>query len=535
VTSRGGTTRAAWRIAGEGIRGLAAVSAALLAIERVLFVLTALELSTSSFLTSAAIAAGIGVLAVFRSLARSAMARRARTSFHMGAVRALLAGDVLAASALPDEDTQNAVLQGVDAGEHLVTEHLPDSAGELVGAIGVGALLWSHAEPRAMAISAVALSLGILVVGLARRFTQRQVERGWEMYVPVMDKMIDLFRGRLEIVAHGLDDRFREDFGRILERYARVSARAERTLAVAGRAPLIAVMVAVGLSLAIDASLRGLSGMTALEQAAILASAMPTFAGLASSLQSVVRASAQLEPLAEVIARARRDEGGRGEVPALPAAVRWENVSFAYAGAGADALRDLSIAWGPGQILTLTGPNGSGKSTCLRLLLGVARPRAGRVSIGGADLAEVDLKALRARVAYLPQAPCLPERASVESAMRLVAPDAPESALRAALERVGVWSVLAARAPEAPLSVRASELSSGQRQRVALARVLARDAALVLLDEPDANLDAEGIALVSQIVEELARTRMVAVAAHTPELAAIGDVQVRLGIVPRAA
>jgi ABC-type transport system involved in cytochrome bd biosynthesis fused ATPase/permease subunit len=73
------------------------------------------------------------------------------------------------------------------------------------------------------------------------------------------------------------------------------------------------------------------------------------------------------------------------------------------------------------------------------------------------------------------------------------------------------------------LRVRVDTLSVGERQRVALARVLSRDAELFVLDEPDANLDRAGITLVADVLLELARARAVVFAAHTPELLDIGD------------
>jgi ABC-type bacteriocin/lantibiotic exporter with double-glycine peptidase domain len=83
---------------------------------------------------------------------------------------------------------------------------------------------------------------------------------------------------------------------------------------------------------------------------------------------------------------------------------------------------------------------------------------------------------------------------------------------------VDLWSNFVARQPLDPLAVRVDTLSAGQRQRLALARVLCQNARIVVLDEPDANLDRAGIALVARLVRELASDRMVAFAAHTPDL-----------------
>ena len=99
--------------------------------------------------------------------------------------------------------------------------------------------------------------------------------------------------------------------------------------------------------------------------------------------------------------------------------------------------------------------------------------------------------------------------------------------MRAVLEKVEVWAPLAASSAN-PLDVRIGTLSVGQRQRVALARVLAVDAPVLLLDEPDANLDHAGILRVRAIVEELSPTKMIAVVAHTEELFDLAGTLVRL-------
>jgi ABC-type transport system involved in cytochrome bd biosynthesis fused ATPase/permease subunit len=151
------------------------------------------------------------------------------------------------------------------------------------------------------------------------------------------------------------------------------------------------------------------------------------------------------------------------------------------------------------------------------------------VRIDGRDLFDFDLAAWRRTAAYLPQRPYLPERATVREAVRLIARSAADDAIRAALERVDLWAALAAHS-DAPLDVKVATLSMGQKQRLALARTLAQDGRVVVLDEPDANLDAAGIDLVASLVRALASEgRSVVVAAHTDRLVAAADDVVDLG------
>jgi ABC-type bacteriocin/lantibiotic exporter with double-glycine peptidase domain len=208
---------------------------------------------------------------------------------------------------------------------------------------------------------------------------------------------------------------------------------------------------------------------------------------------------------------------------------RIKNLTFAYRADAAPVLQGLSVDWTPAEPLVLEGRNGSGKSTLLRLLLGLRFPDHGAIELAGHDLRDLDLVALRRQMAYLPQRPYLGEpQTTLRDAIHLLEPDATDEATLAALNRVELLRALRGRG-EDPLEVSVGDLSAGQRQRLALARVLLRDAKVVLLDEPDANLDRSGIALVSSVVGELgARGVMVAIAAHTPELAELSPLRVSL-------
>lgn len=160
-----------------------------------------------------------------------------------------------------------------------------------------------------------------------------------------------------------------------------------------------------------------------------------------------------------------------------------------HPGTDVDALAGLDLVVGPGETVALAGPSGSGKSSALALLLGLARPTAGRVLVGGQDLTGLDGDAWRARLAWVPQRPAL-LRGTVGSNVALGAPDAPRDRVRAALDRAGAPGLDLAQ----PVEAGTEGLSAGEIRRVALARALLRvqcgGASLLLVDEPTAGLDA---------------------------------------------
>lgn len=223
--------------------------------------------------------------------------------------------------------------------------------------------------------------------------------------------------------------------------------------------------------------------------------------------------------VARVLRRGWKPSAEGRPPPRLPVGIVFERVSFRYQEAleAGDALTEVDLSWSGHGALAFAGSNGSGKSTLLRLLLSLATPSKGRIVVDGVPLGDVDADGWRSSVAFLPQRPYLPPRSDVRRAVRWLAPNASDLRIIRELDRVGVLPSLG-RTGKSPLDMRVDTLSAGERQRVALARVLCRECGLLVLDEPDANLDRSGIELVANILRELARERMVVFAAHSPEL-----------------
>ncbi len=173
----------------------------------------------------------------------------------------------------------------------------------------------------------------------------------------------------------------------------------------------------------------------------------------------------------------------------LPTLLEARHVTFGYG--RSDVLEDVSLSIGPGEFVALVGPNGSGKSTLLRVLLGVLAPRSGSVSLLGTP--PHDLRD-RSQLGYVPQRPSLASEvpatvAEIVAAGRLERGrwwrrmgDADRRAVQHALESVGLDTE-----SERPLN----ELSGGQQQRAFIARALASEPQLLVLDEPIAGVDAE--------------------------------------------
>ncbi|WP_431956078.1 thiol reductant ABC exporter subunit CydD [Nocardia lijiangensis] len=191
----------------------------------------------------------------------------------------------------------------------------------------------------------------------------------------------------------------------------------------------------------------------------------------------------------------------------------------------------LSAVLRPGAVTVLTGPNGSGKSTALLAMLGLAESERGSVLIDGTDVRELDAEAWWARVAWLPQRPVLVpgtlrENLELLGARADHAGRGAERLLDAACTATGFDAVL----NELPqrwdtvVGAGGTGLSLGQRQRLALTRVLAADRPVLLLDEPTAHLDAASESAVLAALQAKAREgATVVVIGHRPAVLAAAD------------
>ena len=178
-------------------------------------------------------------------------------------------------------------------------------------------------------------------------------------------------------------------------------------------------------------------------------------------------------------------------LPPFRDAVRFEGVSFGYL-PDRPVLAGVDITARRGTVTAIVGPTGTGKSTLMSLLLRLADPDSGRITIDGVDLRAVTIDSLRSRIAIATQENILFSDTVIEN-IRYAVPDTPLPAVAEAA-RVACADGFIEQLPrgyETPLGERATKLSSGQRQRIVIARAVVKDAPILILDEPTAALDAE--------------------------------------------
>ena len=202
-----------------------------------------------------------------------------------------------------------------------------------------------------------------------------------------------------------------------------------------------------------------------------------------------------------------------------------ENVSGGAPGYTKLVVQDVAFLLHAGQGLGVIGPSASGKSSLARVIVGIWTPARGKIRLDGAALDQWSTEALGDHIGYLPQMVELFAGTVADNISRFEA-DAPSEAIIAAARQAGVHDIIV-RFPEGydtEIGEAGGVLSAGQRQRIALARALYRDPFVVVLDEPNSNLDAEGEAALTEALLSVRRRGGIAVVvAHRPSALAALD------------
>jgi len=260
-------------------------------------------------------------------------------------------------------------------------------------------------------------------------------------------------------------------------------------------------------------------------------------------MQGLAEASAAVERLDEVLQAEVEDSVPRGPEggPVLARhhdSIVFEGVSYTYPGRDKPALDRVSFEILHGQTVVLTGANGSGKTSLISLLPRLIDPCSGRLLIDGVDIRTVSLFDLRRQIALVPQETVLLGGTIAEN-IAYGLPDVPSSAIHRAAEVAQVHEFIAGLPGgyDCVLGELGSGLSSGQKQRLAIARALLRDPAILILDEATSHVDADSADRIRAALRQIRQGRTILVVTH--DLSAVEDpdvvVQLRQGRVERLA
>jgi ATP-binding cassette subfamily C protein CydD len=387
-------------------------------------------------------------------------------------------------------------------------------------------------DPISAALMTITLPLVPVFMVLIGRYTARETRARWQALALLSNHFLDVVRGLPTLRAFNRGPAQAVSIKETTERYRRATMRTLRVSFLSAAVLELAATLGVAL-VAVTVGVRLVNGGIGLEAALTVLILAPELYLPLRSLGAQFHASADGLAVA-----ARLLELSEGQAPvrrpwtvapsAARAVVRLERVSYVYPARETAVLQDVDLELAPGETVALVGPTGSGKSTVAMLLLGLAAPTTGRVTVGGVDLASCDLPSWHQQLAWVPQTPTL-FKGTIADNVRLGAPAVSDERVRRALESLGAGFVHDLPAGLATIvGDGGRQLSAGQRQRIALARAHLADARLVILDEPTANLDPENARTVGAAIDQLAEDRTVVVITHRSDLAEQADRIIRL-------
>ena len=364
-------------------------------------------------------------------------------------------------------------------------------------------------------LAAAGVGAPLLVWALSRGLGRRQLELRSELY----SRIVEGTQGVQDLLAFGREEEQRRQIevlnrklGRIERRQALVSGLQDSLGdLLTNLAMLVALVLAI--PLVAGGEVRGIYlAFLALVALGVFEAATP----LGGAFQTIGRTTAAGERLFEVSDSEPTIRNPKNPLP-VPEdfTLRFDNVSFRYGEGDPFSLEDVSFALEPGRKVAVVGPSGSGKSTLANLILRFRVPQGGEIRLGGRSLSEYAQEDVRRLVSVVPQSTHV-FNDTLRNNLLLADPEANDEALELALERARISSFIE-RLPDGLdtyVGEHGSRLSGGERRRLAVARALLKDAPLLVLDEPTANLDTVTELEVLASVWEAARDRAALLVTH---------------------
>ncbi len=430
-------------------------------------------------------------------------------------------------------ELSHTIVGGVEAFDAYVAQYLPQVvlAATLPFVILAVVALIDPLSALVLAITGPLIPLFmVLIGGAARERTRRQ----WTTLSRLSARFLDSIQGLATLKAFGREADEAAVIADASERFRRLTMGVLRVAFLS--AFTLELLATIGVALvAVEVGLRLLYGRLEFREAFLALLLAPEFyrplralgasfhAGLAGR-EAAGRMGQLLGPAAAALTAtvpgaampdARAARGSTSVAVPGPPAITFDHVGFTYPGTSRPSLDDVGFEIAAGETVALVGASGAGKTTIANILLRFIAPHPGRVLADGTPLETIDADAWRAHVAWVPQRPHL-FHGSLRDNLLMARPAATDAELDRAVRLAHADEFIGqlARGLDTPVGERGARLSAGQAQRLALARAFLRDAPILVLDEPTANLDPDLEAQVHDAVTTLRRDRTVLLVAH---------------------
>jgi ATP-binding cassette, subfamily C, bacterial CydD len=476
----------------------------------------------------AAVFAARGALAWGFEVAGSRAASTVLSQLRLALAEHRLRRDPASSDGTEAAEITTAAVQGVDALRAYFGRYLPQVV--LACIVPVVVLAWVAAVDFETAlVMLVTLPLVPVFMWLIGRYTEERTRAQWETLRLLSTHFVDVVRGLPTLRAFNRARAETATIGEVSDRYRRATLGTLRVSFLSGSVLELASTLGVAL-VAVTVGVRLAGGGIELEAALMVLLLAPElylplrqlgaqFHASVEGLEVAGRILDLLDVPAEVASHA-----DRAAPSPTHAGIEFDHVSFSYPTRSSGVLVDFDLDLMPGETVALVGESGAGKTTVASLLLRLTEPSRGRILVGGVDLAECRLEEWRRFIGWVPQRPTM-FRGTVADNIRLGNRGASDAQVRAAAALAGLDGLVLT-LPDGYDSIVGDgnrQLSTGEQRRIALARAFVRDAPLLVLDEPTADLDPESASIVRGAIERVRQGRTVLLIAHRSELVRIAD------------
>lgn len=481
----------------------------------------------------AAIVVGRALAAYVVDTASAAAAAQVSLPLRAGLVEGTLAMDAQALSRRRTGELTLLATRGLAAIEPYLTRYLPTLVLAVVlPAASVVTILWLDWLSGLIVVLTIPLvPVFAILIGLS---TQDRADRQWAQLSVLSGHFLDVVRGLPTLVAHRRARAQGASIRRITDRYRRATVETLRIAFASSAALELIATLSVAL-VAVNVGLRlregSLDFWTAMVVLLLAPEAYWPLRRVGAEFHAAAEGAAAFEQATATLTR-RRSATATSQITTAPAetpstrdgSIVIEGLTVRYADREQPVLRDLAAYLPAPGLTAVVGPSGSGKTTLLATLLRELPWEAGRMTVGGRDLSDLDPDVWHSQVAWAPQRPWLTAGTLAEN-LRVAAPDATDEQLRSALRQVALEDMVDGlpQGVDTALGEDGAGLSAGQRARLALARVVLSDRPYVFLDEPTAHLDPVTESVLLTTLRDLATRRCVVVVAHRPAVAEAAD------------
>ena len=404
--------------------------------------------------------------------------------------------------------------EGVEQLETYFGRYLPQLFYSLLAPVTLFAVL-SHVSMKASAVLLVCVPLIPISIVLVQKIAKKLLNKYWGIYTGLGDSFLENLQGLTTLKIYQADEQKAKEMDAESEHFRKITMKV-LTMQL-NSTSVMDIMAyggaAVGMIVIISEFLHGRVDLAGALAIVLLASEFfIPLRLLGSFFHIAMNGMAASDKIFKILDLPEPEKGSR-RLDNRTLSVEMEQIHFAYE-KGREILKGITLDIPVGRFVSLVGESGSGKSTIAGLLSGKNRLYQGKIEIGGVNLSEISEESLMEHVTLIRHNSYL-FKGTVADNLRMAKADATDAEMMAVLKKVNLWDFLSVQQGlDTPLLEKASNLSGGQCQRLALARALLRDSEIYIFDEATSNIDIESEELIMSVIHELAQNKSVLLISH---------------------